>query len=367
MPDPAQPMRMIYVGTLATAPDRDSGWMREFAELGWEVVPFSTRGTIASGFLNRVKRRFHVGAENRRMQQALLALVAECRPTWVHFRLPIDIDRKTIEAIRSSGALVTQYFNDDPFSRSVPFGLHWKFRRALSAYDGHFVFRPANVDTYRKAGARHVEHCPPTYDQLCHTPARRRTDGTFHADAAFVGHWEKDWRTDCLEALHRSGLKLILRGGDWDRHVHGRDLSALSPIEFAHSEDYIDIYANVIAGLCFFSKINRDSWTRRALEIIAVGGVLVCERTVEAMSYFEDGKEAFFFSSIDELIAICRLLKTDPKLRERVRKAGYARLLAGNHAIGDRAARIHQWVMASTASNMVVAIGESALPLRSPN
>ena len=149
--------------------------------------------------------------------------------------------------------------------------------------------------------------------------------------------------------------------------MRGRDLSALSPIEFAHSEDYIDIYANVIAGLCFFSKINRDSWTRRALEIIAVGGVLVCERTAEAMSYFEDKEEAFFFSSIDELIAICRLLKTDPKLRERVRKAGYARLLAGNHAIGDRAARIHQWVMASTASNMVVAIGESALPLRSPN
>ena len=343
-------MKMIYAGSLTTRPDRDSGWVREFTQLGWEVSPFGTHIDLAPGLLGRLRRRLHVGRENRRMQQKLIALVAEKRPRWVHFRLPIEIDRQTIETIRSSGALVTQYFNDDPFSKLTPAGLHWRFRRSLSSYDGHFVYRSANIEAYHMAGASCVEHCPPAYDPLRYTPAKRSVDGHFQADAAFAGHWEKDWRTDCLEALHKAGFKLILKGGNWDPHLRGRALSALCPVRFADTAEYSDIYANVIAGICFFSKINHDRWTERALEIVAVGGVLVCERTDEAMSYFKDREEAFFFSSIDELISICRLLKADPQLRERVQKAGYARLLSGNHTIRDRAAQIHRWVSAKLAA-----------------
>lgn len=328
-------------------------------ELGWDVLPFSTHIDLAPGLIGKLRRRLHVGRENRRMLQKLITLVAEKRPQWVHFRLPIEVDRQTIETIRSTGALVTQYFNDDPFSRLAPAGLHRRFRRSLSSYDGHFVYRSANVEAYHMAGASCVEHCPPAYDQLRYTPAKRSANGPFRADAAFAGHWEKDWRADCLEAVHRAGLKLILKGGNWDSHLRGRALRSLCPITFADTEEYIDIYANVIAGLCFFSKINHDSWTERALEIVAVGGVLVCERTDEAMSHFKDGEEAFFFSSIEELIAICRVLKADPELRERVQKAGYARLRSGNHALQDRAAQIHRWVSARLAAGTPAAVEQA--------
>ena len=80
------------------------------------------------------------------------------------------------------------------------------------------------------------------------------------------------------------------------------------------------------------------------MEIIAVGGVLVCERTDEAQSYFKDREEAYFFSSIEELIDIVQKLKSDPESREKVRAAGYARLLKGANTINDRALQVYRYV-----------------------
>lgn len=249
-----QVVKMIYVGTLATTPDRDSGWIREFGNLGWDVIPFSSQYPVGGGqFLGKVQRRFNIGPGNQKMQQALLGLVRQNAPDWVHFRLPIEFDRRTIQAIQAQGAVVTQYFNDDPFSPKSPLGLHWKFRRALSAYDGHYVFRAHNVDSYRQAGAAHVEHCPPTYDPARHTLDQRRADGAFLADAAFIGHWENDGRVDCLEALQTAGFTVILKGGLWDMAIKDRPLGSLCPIDHAFGDDYNAVYANVVAGLCFFS------------------------------------------------------------------------------------------------------------------
>ncbi len=337
---------MIYVGTLAKAPDRDSSWIEAYAKLGCEVIPFCTQPDVTeTSLIGRVCRRFNIGRSNWQMQHDLLALADREKPAWIHFRLPLDFNRKTIQTLKNKNIIVTQYFNDDPFSNRAPLGLHWKFRHALSAYDGHFVYRAHNVESYLKAGASHVEHCPPMYDPRQHFPATSPSSSSrFLADAAFVGHWEDDWRVDCLDALVRNGYNVILKGGMWDKAIKGRQIGKLAPISHAFGAEYNHIYANVVAGLCFFSKINNDSWTRRALEIIAVGGVLVCERTEEAQSHFRDREEAYFFSSIRELIQIVENLKNNPQNREKVRMAGYARLLQSGNIIYDRAEQVYKFV-----------------------
>ena len=339
-------MKMIYVGSLATEPDRDSSWIVSFRQLGYDVVPFSTIPEIyQAGLRGRICRRLNIGSINKQIQQALIALADREKPVWIHFRLPLDFDRKTIQALKNKNIIVTQYFNDDPFSTRSPFGLHWKFRHALTAYDAHFVYRPHNIRSYKKAGAAYVEHCSPTYDPKRHFISGSLPDASgFLADAAFIGHWENDWRVDCLDALQCNGYRVILKGGMWEEAIRGKKIGELAPISHAFGVEYNQIYANVVAGLCFFSKINNDNWTERALEIVAVGGLLVCERTDEAKTHFKDREEAYFFSSIEELISIVEELKSDPDKREEVRAAGYARLLAGANTINDRAMQVYKYV-----------------------
>ena len=323
-------MKMIYVGQMSNTPDRDSGWVREFSRLGWEVVCFGTEIELhGSPLIRKFKKRFNIGSENAKLQKDLLDLARRERPIWIHFRLPIEFSCTTIMKLKADDIILTEYFNDDPFSSKTALGLHWKFRNALCVYDAHYVYRAHNIRTFQIAGAQHVSHCPPTYDNERHTLDEHRPDEGYLADAAFIGHWENDWRADCIEALHLAGFKLILKGGMWDRVIQNRPLSVFSPAQSVFGREYNRIYANSMIGLCFFSKINNDSWTERALEIVAVGGVLVCERTPEAETYFTDREEAFFFSSIEELISIVFELKHDLVKREKVRAAGYRRLIGG--------------------------------------
>lgn len=344
-------MKMIYVGTLSTKPDRDSGWIDAFASLGLDVTPYcSIVQDQMSGLIGKVARRFNIGRANQLMQDGLIRLVQREKPDWVHFRLPIEFSRKAIIELKNKGITVTQYFNDDPFSKRTPLGLHWKFRRALTAYDGHFVYRTRNIENYLNAGATQVQHCPPTYDPRRHYLSERLPNGQFLADAAFIGHWEDDWRTNCLDTLVRNKFQVILKGGLWNEAIKTRSLVKLAPITHAFGEEYNHIYANVNAGLCFFSKINNDTWTERALEIVAIGGVLVCERTEEAQQYFKDRVEAYFFSTEDELIEIVEELKSNLSKREEVRIAGYKRLISEPNSIRDRAKQIIEFVTSSCSS-----------------
>lgn len=346
-------MKMIYVGSLAT-PDRDSGWISSFEKLGCKVIPFSSEIAYPeTGFLMKlfwkICKRLNIGPRNKRMQNSLLALAEQERPVWIHFRLPLGFDRKTIEALKNKRIVVTEYFNDDAFSKSHAIGLHWKFRHALTSYDGHFVWRARDIEIYRKAGAIYVEHSPPYYDpERVFLPDALTMPRNFLADAAFIGHWEGDWRVDCLDSLASSGLSIILKGGcgGWEPAIKGRRIAHLVPIAHACDAEYCQIYSNVVAGLCFFSKINNDGWTRRALEIVALGGLLVCERTEEAKQNFKDREEAFFFSSIEELITIVHDLKNDPAMRQKVRAAGYARLMQSDNTILSRAKQVYQFAVA---------------------
>ncbi len=346
-------MKMIYVAPLTTEPDRDSSWIDAFASLGCEVLTFGTFFNVQKeGIVDRIFRRFNIGKANRQMQLDLLKLAAVEHPDWIHFRLPLNFDRKTIFSLRNNGIIITQYFNDDPFSRRAPFGLHWKYRNAIPAYNAHFVFRALNIQSYLNVGASHVEHCPPYYDPKLYINSTSSTAlNRFLADVAFIGHWENDWRVDCLDSLIRHGYSVILKGGMWDQAIQGREIGKLAPITHAFGEEYNHIYANVVAGLCFFSKINNDTWTRRALEIVAAGGVLVCERTDEAQKYFKDREEAYFFSSIEELIKIVEDLKSNPAKRHHVRAAGYERLLNSRNTINDRAKEVYKFVENNRRAN----------------
>lgn len=337
-------MKMIYVASLSHKPDRDTGWIYSFENLGLKVIPFSSELTInRNNLIERILYRLHIGCRYTKLQRKLLDLIDFEKPQWIHFRLPIEFGRKTIQAIQKKGIIVTEYFNDDPFSNKSPIGIYWKFISALSYYDAHYVYRISNIEEFKDYGGKVVYHCPPAYDPRRHyIPCL--DSSKIKSDAAFIGHWEDDWRIDCLAALAKKGFKIIIKGGGWDIPLNNSILSNLCPVSHAFGQEYNQIYSGTIAGLCFFSKINRDMWTERALEIIAVGGVLVCERTEEAEKYFQDRIEAFFFSSINELVSIVSELKSNPTLRESVKKNGFNRLLKSKNTISDRAKLVYDFV-----------------------
>lgn len=336
-------MKLIYVGTLASSPDRDSQWIKSFESLGVNVIPFSTSLNYKNSLLNKIIIRLHLGAEVIKMRKKLINLVEDERPDWIHFRLPVDFDRKTLKILKNKNIFLTEYFNDDPFSDKRLKFYYRLFKNTINIFDIHYVYRKRNIDDFKKHGALMVFHCPPAYVPWRHF--KIDSGSKFIYDAVFIGHWEDDWRVKCLEAIQQQGYDVMIKGGMWNSVIKdSNSLKNLYPINGIYDNEYNQLYGNALAGICFFSKINRDTWTERALEIIAVGGVLVCERTIEAETYFKDREEAFYFSTIEELIEIIKFLKTNPEIREKVKNSGFEKLKNGNHSVLDRATMIFQHV-----------------------
>jgi hypothetical protein len=169
--------------------------------------------------------------------------------------------------------------------------------------------------------------------QICTTEHER-----FITDVVFIGHYEPDGREDSIRALVTAGIRVKLWGGHyWSRKVLGDLYDSLSPIVPAEGEDYAKALCGAKVCLCFLSKLNRDTYTRRCFEIPACGKVMLAERTDDLMQFFKEDEEACFFSSPEELVRKAQWLINNPDIRERIARAGLRRVWADGHDVVSRA------------------------------
>src|SRR6185437_1405596 len=85
-------------------------------------------------------------------------------------------------------------------------------------------------------------------------------------------------------------------------------------------------------GLGFLRTICADQHTTRTFEIPACGSMLLADRTEEHREFFEEGREAEFFSSEDELQDKASFYASDEDARRRIAGAGRRRCITGRYA-----------------------------------
>ena len=63
---------------------------------------------------------------------------------------------------------------------------------------------------------------------------------------------------------------------------------------------------------------------------------MLAERTEEHIDMFEEGKEAVYFSSNQELLDQINFLKNNPDIRNQIAKNGYDKCLKSKMSYADR-------------------------------
>lgn len=319
------------------------GWHEYFKPKSW-LSPFLLP-------FYKAQNKYLLGPLVSKLNRDVVELVERQRPDMVFLYRGTHIFADTLRAIRkvTPRPIVVSYNNDDPFSPLQPRWLWRHFMESLPECDLVLAYRHHNIKNLLLAGAKRVEllrswFIPERNHPVALTDEERRRYGS---DVVFVGHYESDERVACLEEVVRKGwhLRLFGPGYDWDPVVRrSAQLYRQEPVRLVWGEEYNLVLCGAKIALCFLSKLNRDTYTRRCFEIPATGTLMLAEYTDDLATLFREGEEVEFFRSPEEMITKISRYLSDEERRRAVAEGGYRRVLADGHDVTSRMRQLMNWV-----------------------
>lgn len=157
--------------------------------------------------------------------------------------------------------------------------------------------------------------------------------------AGFIGNARPDRRDLVLRLSRRLGKSFLLAGERWVRTAPSLvpHASVRGP---AYGEAFSSAIRSVICNLVLLNSANRDSHTCRSFEVPAAGGLVLAPRTDDHLELLQEGREALFFSTEEELLEAIDRVRHRPEAFEDMRRRAYESIVRGRHTYKDRAEEI---------------------------
>lgn len=211
-----------------------------------------------------------------------------------------------------------------------------QYLECIPLYDYIITNKSYILEDMKKLGAKDIRFVNNSYESTFHFP-RTLTEEDYKqigGDIGFVGAWEKE-RCESILYLAKHGLHVrVWGGGKWKKYK-GMSPNLIIEDKGLYSENYSKSFQAFKISLCFLRKMNYDLQTTRTVEIPACGGFMMAERTTEHQAMFEEGKEAAFFSSNEELLEKCKYYLTHEEERKQIAAAGLKRCQTSGYSNED--------------------------------
>lgn len=321
---------------------------KSLKSLGHEVISFKWHSYFQgrnrySDIYQKFQNKYLFGPIVQKINRDLIDTVNSKQPCTLFIYRGTHIYPKTLVEIkkRNQNILIVGYNNDDPFSSGYPRWVWRHFLKSLPHYDLMFAYRHKNLKEFSESGVNNVHLLRSWFDPERTQPlvlSARQHSGP-ECDVTFIGHYEDDGRLEILEEVVKRGWKLQLYGPgyEWDDVIFESDyLRQLAPINLVWGNEYNTAICNAKIALCFLSKLNNDTYTRRCFEIPACGTVLMSERTSDLTSLYADGDEAVFFDTKSEFGRKIDYLLANQSEIDRIGKNGLRRVWQDGHDIKSR-------------------------------
>lgn len=330
-------LRILYVGDLwkgSTSLQR----MVALEEAGHIITPIDTLPDYlkakSNELLPRAMRKLFGPLDRVKANARLIKMIEEKKFDIVWIDKELTIRPETLKTIKGlqAGCVIAGYSPDDMNNRA---NQSKNFLRGLGLYDIYFTTKSYGVSELRDMGCRRVEFIANAYDPHTHRPVdvSDKDRDRFGGPVGFIGQWERE-RQDSILCLAQQGIRVRIWGPAWRKWEKHPNLRIEKRCLWA--DDYAKAICAFDINLCFLRKINRDLQTTRSIEIPACGGFMLAERTDEHLELFEEGKEAEFFGSDEELLDKVKYYLAHDEERERIACAGRERCLKSGYSYHDR-------------------------------
>jgi len=326
--------------------------LRSLIRLGHEVGEFKwhhyfsfrpDKSTSLAALIKRAQNKYVIGPAVVRINRDFVSKAIEFHPDLVFVYRGTHIYAEALQAVKTAmpRCVFVGYNNDDPFAPSQPKYLWRHFMAAIPQYDLMLAYRHANLGALQTAGAKRVELMRSWYvaDRNYPVELTQTDQSKFATDVVFVGHFEPDHRLDCLEEVVRQGFGLRVFGPTkyWMKPLaESVVLRHLAPTHMVWGDDYNRALCGAKVALCFLSKLNRDTYTRRCFEIPATKTLMLSEYSDDLASLYIEGVEADYFRDKNELIEKIKHYVDSDADRSRVAQGGFDKVHSAGHDIDSR-------------------------------
>lgn len=289
------------------------------------------------------------GVRSRALNAQLLALVAAKQLNVLWLDKGDWVAPGTLAHLRRRGVILIHHLTDALWPRKWQIWLtRWRLRAGARHYN--FYLTSNEVDARRLES---IVRGRVLLTQLGFDDRRFNAQPVPNAgsarkwanDVIFIGHREP--RTQLyLEALLREGLPVKVYGAGWQALAEHSALwrdHAFGPVG---DEEYVLMLKGAKIGLCFVSEWNYNQTSARSYEIPASGTFLLAMRTDTHRSHFEEGVEAEFFESPEELVQKTKQYLRDDEGRRRVAARGRERCEKSGYSW--REIMVKDWAMVKT-------------------
>jgi len=328
-------MRLLYVGSLA---DRSTSFRRKetLEAMGLEVRAIDPSHWLDRGtsLMRKVRIRTLIGPAVAAFNQAVMDEIEAFKPDVLWCDKALALWPTTLKRVADRGVLSVHYNPDNPFGTRGDPG--WRlFLKALPYYDVHLVPRAVNLREYAAYGAKRVHLFPFTFDGEAHRPPQGDPNAGAPIDVQFIGTPHDD-RPAFFRALKSLGVPIKLRGSRWRDRLAGTPDTDIILSDAVYGDAYRQAIWDAKINLSLVARSNRDPYARRSLEIAACGGFLLAERTEGHAAWFDEDKEAVFFTGAEECADKIRYYLPRPEFRAEIAQAGRARVVRDRHSTRHR-------------------------------
>jgi hypothetical protein len=260
---------------------------------------------------------------------------------WIDKGTTIEADTLNQVRLHQPHCRIIGYSPDDMYTR---YNQSRPFLQSLSLYDVYFTTKSYAVKELESLGAKEVHFIDNAYDSSIHRPMAVGTNDreAFGGRVGFIGTYEAE-RCRSIKFLAANGVSVRVWSSNWPF----KSISNGLRVEYQNLWD--DHYALAICAfdinLGFLRKLSRDRQTTRSVEIPACGAFMLAERTDEHQALFEEGKEAVYFDSDEELLDKVRYYLAHEDERKQIAAAGRERCVKSGYSNEARISKMMEIAM----------------------
>lgn len=291
-----------------------------------------------AGLINKILFKAGLSSIYRKINKLAKAKIEEERPDVIWVFKGMEIFPETLKWAKDRNIKLVNYNPDNPFIFSGKGSGNSNITESIGLFDLHFTY---NLDVKKKLEER--------YKILVSLlPFGFEVDDTLYNDCRQQGEVQKicflgnpdDGRAAFIKQMADGGLQFDVYGNNWDKYLLHANVNVFQPV---YGEEFWKTLFKYRVQLNLMRKHNPDSHNMRTFEIPGIGGIMLAPATKEHFLFFEDNKEAFFFSNVDDAIEKAKYLLNLPVSEANtIRMCAHNRSLASGYSYYDRAKFVYE-------------------------